>query len=63
MPNPSLLILNYRVILYNGSDQNYYTDGDLAASSETLDNFVRTTDSGNFYYVWDTTVAKSYTKT
>ena len=50
---PTNELANYRIILYNGSDGNYYTDADLNASSETLDNFVKTTDQGNFYYVWE----------
>ena len=44
---------DYRVILYNGSDGNYYSDGDLDGSSATLDSFTQTCDGDNCYYVWE----------
>ncbi len=46
-------LINYRVILYNGSDGNYYNDGNLDTSSATLDTFTRTCDAANCYYVWE----------
>lgn len=43
---------DYRVVLYNGADGNFYSDGDLEGSSATLDTFTQTCDGANCYYVW-----------
>ena len=57
LPNNLANLSDYRVILYNGNDGMYVTPGDLAASSETLDNMARDGDcfinGCGFYYVWE----------
>ena len=42
----------YRIVLYNGADGNFYSDGNIEGSSETLDNLTVTCADGFCYYVW-----------